>query len=458
MQQPPLEVADLVRAAGQGFLVRSGKWLRGQHVKVLSAIARCRTAALGGHRLKCDDCGHSPPIVYNSCLDRHCPKCQAGTRKRWLEARRKELLPVRYPHVVFTLPRILSQLALQNKKVLYSLLLRTSAQTLLEVARDPRRLGAKIGFFSILHSWNQRLQEHAHIHSVVPAGGLSLDQGRWIDAPSKNFFLPKKVLEVFRGKFVDGLRKAFAKGELRFYGRFAPLTRERDFKAFVRTLYRNKWVVELRPPFGGPGKALEYLSRYTHRVAISNQRLVSFEQNQVAFRWRDSAHGNQQRLMTLELDEFLRRFLLHVLPSGFVRIRYYGFLTNSKRGQLLPLCRQLIARVNPSCTISLPGAEPVRNSLACPRCGGRLLIVERFTAAQLRTRAPPALALPRAPSPCAWARFYRRLGSVQAPPGRPNPTFALQVSARNRSSSAFSVRQSLFGLVLPPFVRRIQSA
>ncbi len=360
MQQPPLEVADLVRAAGQGFLVRSGKWLRGQHVKVLSAIARCRTAALGGHRLKCDDCGHSPPIVYNSCLDRHCPKCQAGTRKRWLEARRKELLPVRYLHVVFTLPRILSQLALQNKKVLYSLLLRTSAQTLLEVARDPRRLGAKIGFFSILHSWNQRLQEHAHIHSVVPAGGLSLDQGRWIDAPSKNFFLPKKVLaEVFRGKFVDGLRKAFAKGELCFYGRFAPLTRERDFKAFVRTLYRNKWVVELRPPFGGPGKALEYLSRYTHRVAISNQRLVSFTQGQVTFRWRDSAHGNQQRLMTLDLYEFLRRFLLHVLPSGFHRIRYYGFLTNSKRGELLPLCRQLIARVNPSARSRFPTPNPL---------------------------------------------------------------------------------------------------
>ena len=386
-------MADLVRAAGQGFLVRSGKWLRSQHAKVLSAIVRCRTAALGGHRLKCDDCDHSPPIVYNSCLDRHCPKCQAGTRKRWLEARRSELLPVRYLHVVFTLPRALSQLALQNKKVLYSLLLRTSADTLLEVARDPRHLGAKIGFLSILHTWNQRLQSHAHAHCVVPAGGLSIDHSRWIDAPSKNFFLPKKVLaEVFRGKFVAGLRKAFAKGELRFYGRFGTLSRERDFKAFVRTLYRNKWVVDLRPPFGGPGKALEYLSRYTHRVAISNQRLVSFEQGQVTFRWRDSAHANQQRLMTLELDEFLRRFLLHVLPSGFHRIRYYGLMTNSKRGQLLPLCRQLIARVNPSRTISPAGSEPARGGLACPRCGSRLLIVERFTAAQLRTRAPPVLA------------------------------------------------------------------
>ena len=393
MQGPPLEVADLVRAAGQGFLVHSRKWLRGQHLKVLSAIVRCRTAALGGHRLRCDGCDHSPPLVYNSCLDRHCPKCQAGTRKRWLEARHKELLPVRYLHVVFTLPRVLSQLALQNKKLLYSLLMRASAQTLLEVARDPRWLGAEIGFLSILHTWNQRLQEHAHTHLVVPAGGLSLDRSRWIDAPRKNFFLPKRVLaEVFRGKFVDGLRKAFAKGELRFHGRFGPLNREHDFKAFVRSLYRTNWVVEVRPPFGGSEKALEYLSRYTHRVAISNQRLVSFKQGQVTFRWRDSAHGNRQRLLTLDLYEFLRRFLLHVLPSGFHRIRYWGFLTNSKRGELLPLCRRLIARVNPSRTISYSADEPAHGSgRRCPRCGGRLRVVERFTAAQLLARAPPAL-------------------------------------------------------------------
>ncbi len=237
MKRPPLEVAVLVRAAGQGFLVRSRKWLRGQHRKVLSAIARCRTAALGGHRLRCDDCDHEPPIVYNSCLDRHCPKCQANTRKRWLEARRAELVPVRYLHVVFTLPRVLSQLALQNKDAIYSLLLRASAQTLLKVARDPRHLGAEIGFLSILHTWNQRLQEHAHVHTVVPAGGLALDHSRWIDAPSKSFFLPKDILaEVFRGKFVDGLRKAFVKGELRFHGRFASLNRSHDFKALVTSI------------------------------------------------------------------------------------------------------------------------------------------------------------------------------------------------------------------------------
>ena len=391
MQDPPLEVADLVRAAGEDFFVRSRKWLTGQHRKVLSAIVRCRTAAMGGRRLRCEGCDHEPPIVFNSCLDRHCPKCQAGKRKRWLEARRQELLPVRYLHVVFTLPRVLSLLALQNKELLYSLLMKASADTLLEIGRDRRHLGAKLGFLSILHTWSQLLQPHAHVHQVVPAGGLSLDSDRWVDAPSKTFFLPKAVLaEVFRGKFVDGLKKAYAKGKLKLHGQFAPLQQERAFKAFVRSLYRTNWVVEVRPPFGGAGKALEYLSRYTHRVAISNQRLVSFVQGRVTFRWRDSAHGNQQRLMTLELYEFLRRLMLHVLPAGFHRIRYYGFLTNSKRGELLPICRRLIARVNPSRRITLPDEDPVRSGWACPRCSGRLLVVERLSAAELLARAPPA--------------------------------------------------------------------
>ena len=393
MPRPPLEVADLVRAAGERFVETSRGWLNRQHLKVLTAISRCRTAELGAHLDECSDCGYQTGISYNSCRNRHCPKCQAHTRKRWLEARRSELLPVRYLHVVFTLPRVLSQLALQNKDAIYSLLLGASAQTLLAVARDPRHLGAKIGFLSILHTWNQRLQEHAHVHAVVPAGGLSLDHSRWIDAPSKNFFLPKQVLaEVFRGKFIDGLNKAFAQGDLSFHGRFAPLNQPRNFKAFVRTLYCHKWVVEVRPPFGGAGKALEYLSRYTHRVAISNQRLVSFEQGQVTFRWRDSAHGNQQRLLTLALYEFLRRFLLHVLPSGFHRIRYFGFLTNSQRGHLLPLCRRLIARVNPSRTISDGDGEPARNGWCCPRCGGPMRLAKRFSAAELRIHSPPSLA------------------------------------------------------------------
>ena len=356
---------------------------------MLSSIERCRTAALGGHFDECIDCGHRPPISYNSCRDRHCPKCQANTRQRWFEARRTELLPLRYLHVVFTLPRILSQLAFENKRVIYSLLLRTSAETLLEVARDPKHLSAHIGFFSMLHTWNQKLQEHAHVHSVAPAGGLSPHHRRWINAPGKSFFLPIDVLAaVFRGKFVDGLKKAFADGKLRFYGRFKSLAQPPAFKAFLRTLYRDKWVVELRPPFGGSEQALLYLSRYTHRIAISNQRLVSLQDGQVTFRWRDSAHGNQQKLMTLSVDEFLRRFLLHVLPRRFVRIRYFGFLAHRKRGALLPLCQRLLARRRPQRTAPKPDQhQPAGRT--CPRCGGLLRVVERLSAAQLRLRSPP---------------------------------------------------------------------
>ena len=393
MERPVLEVADLVRAAGERFVETSRGWLSGQHLKVLSAIERCRTAALGGHRDECSDCGHRPPISYNSCRNRHCPKCQANTRKAWLEARHKELLPVRYLHSVFTTPHELSALALQNKWIIYSLLLRTSAETLLQVARDPKRLGAQIGFFSILHTWNQKIEHHVHVHCVLPGGGLSADHRRWIQPRSENSFLPKHVLaEVFRGKFVDALREAFSEGRLHFYGRLKFLSQPRAFKAFLRTLFRKKWVVEVRPPFRGPEQALRYLSRYTHRVAISNHRLVSCSDGQVTFRWRDSAHGNQQKLMTLALHEFLRRFLLHLLPPRFIRIRYYGFLAHRKRTALLPLCRRLIVRVKPSRTIFLGDDEPARSGWDCPRCGGRMRVVERFSAFELRIRPPPSLA------------------------------------------------------------------
>ena len=378
MQRPLLEVADLVRAAGERFVEKSRGWLSGQHLKVLSAIEHCRTAALGGHLDECSNCGYRPAISYNSCRDRHCPKCQANTRERWLQARRKQLLPTRYLHAVFTLPHQLSRLTLQNKWVIYSLLLRTSAETLLEVARDPKRLGAEIGFFSVLHTWNQKLQHHSHVHCVLAAGGLSPNQGRWIEPRYDNFFLPTDVLaEVFRGKFVDALREAFAEGRLRFSGRLRFLSQPRAFSAFLRTLFRNKWVVYLKPPFGGPEQVLRYLGRYTHRVALSNHRLVSFADGQVTFRWRDSAHGNQQRLMSLAVDEFLRRFLLHLLPPRFIRIRYYGFLAHRKRAALLPLCRRLIVRVKPSRTIFLGDDEPARSGWDCPRCGGRMRVVER---------------------------------------------------------------------------------
>ena len=274
MSRPPLEVADLIRVAGQKFIEASRRWITGQHLKVLAAIERCRTAALGGHRDRCVRCGYRAHS-FNSCRNRHCPKCQALARDRWLRARRRELLPTPYVHVVFTLPRRLAPLALQNKKVIYDLLFRTCAETLLEIARDPRHLGAEIGFFSVLHSWNQKLEHHPHVHCVVPAGGLSPDHQRWIH-PRYRFFLPVKVLgRVFRGKFVAALRQAFDDGQLGFYGDLKLLAEAKAFASFLRPLFRQDWVVYCKPPFGGPEHVLRYLGRYTHRVAISNHRLVS---------------------------------------------------------------------------------------------------------------------------------------------------------------------------------------
>jgi hypothetical protein len=282
MSRPLLEMADLVRTAGPTFLERSCQWMTWQHQKVLLAIERCRTAALGGHRDQCSHCGHSA-ISYNSCRNRHCPKCQGNARHRWLEARQRELLPTSYVHVVFTLPRELAHLALQNKQVVYDLLFRTSAATLLEVARDPRHLGAEIGFFSVLHTWDQRLQLHPHVHCVVPAGGLSLDHTHWIHT-RYSFFLPIKVLSrVFRGKFVAALKRACSEGKLCFYGDLNQLAQPKIFSAWLRQLFRHDWVVYCKPPFGGPEHALRYLGAYTHRVAISNHRLVSLDDGQVTF-------------------------------------------------------------------------------------------------------------------------------------------------------------------------------
>ena len=354
-------MADIVRCAGQTFVERSRKWITWQHQKVLLAIARCRTAALGGHRDQCSHCGHSA-ISYNSCRNRHCPKCQGNARHRWLEARQRELLPTPYVHVVFTLPRELAPLALQNKKVVYDLLFRTSAATLLEVARDPRHLGAEIGFFSVLHTWDQRLQHHPHVHCVVPAGGLSLDHTHWIHT-RYSFFLPIKVLSrVFRGKFVAALKRACSEGKLRFYGDLNQLAQPKIFSAWLRQLFRHDWVVYCKPPFGGPEHALRYLGAYTHRVAISNHRLVSLADGQVTFRWRDSAHKNKKRLMTLPVEEFLRRFLLHLLPRGFVRIRNFGFLANRRRALLLPLCAHLLDSAKPTKPRPFAGSAPCSRS------------------------------------------------------------------------------------------------
>jgi hypothetical protein len=391
VRRPPLEVADIVRAAGETFIEQNRHWLCWKHVKVLRAIERCRTAALGGHLDECIRCGHRA-ISFNSCRNRHCPKCQTAARDRWIAARQKELLPTRYLHVVFTLPGRLSPLVLQNKKIIYDLLFRSSAETLLEVARNPKHLGAEIGFFSVLHTWSQKLTAHPHVHCVVPAGGLSPDHTRWIRSRD-NYFLPKKVLaELFRGKFVDALKEAFQNGQLHFHGDLKLLAQPGIFAAWLRPLHRQDWVVYLKRPFGGPAYVVQYLGRYTHRVAISNHRLVSFKDGQVTFRWRDSAHHNEQKLMTLSVDEFLRRFLLHILPKGFVRIRNFGFLANRRRSTLLPLCFQLLG------TTPQPPAEEHPSSIEdaaelyrCPHCGGPMKVIERLTAAEILLRSPPEL-------------------------------------------------------------------
>src|ERR1700681_1117362 len=392
MSRPPLEVADLIRSTGATFIERNRQWIRWQHVKVLLAIARCRTAALGGHVDQCTSCGHRATISYNSCRNRHCPKCQTGARERWIEARRSELLPSPYVHVVFTLPPQLAALSLQNKNVIYGLLLRASAETLLEVARNPAHLGAEIGFFSVLHTWNQKLRLHPHVHCVIPAGGLSLDHTHWIKSRSR-FFLSIKVLRrVFRGKFVAGLQQAFQSGRLSFRGNLAALAQRKTFAAWLRSLFRKDWVVYAKPPFGGPEYVLHYLGRYTHRVAISNHRLVSFTEGKVTFRWRDSAHNNEKKLLTLALDEFLRRFLLHLLPKGFVRIRNFGFLANRRRATLLPLCFQLLGTVQkPSTDQDVSSTNDWHDLWRCPKCGGPMVVIERFTAAAIQLRSPTLL-------------------------------------------------------------------
>jgi hypothetical protein len=302
-----------------------------------------------------------------------------------LAARQKELLPVPYVHVVFTLPHELAPLALHNKKVLYDLLFRASAATLLEIAADRKHLGAEIGFLSVLHTWSQTLLVHPHVHCVIPAGGLSSDHRLWV-RPRYPFFLPVKVLSrVFRGKFVAGLKRAFRRGELCLPGALKLLARGKASRSFLRSLYRHDWVVYAKPPFGGPEHVLQYLARYTHRVAISNHRLVSFADGKVTFRWKDYAHGSKHRLMTVTAEEFLRRFLLHTLPRGFVRIRFFGFLANRRRATLVPLCQQLLQAQPQSRSPTPPATPPDPHALwVCPRCGGAMAIVERLTAQQLR--------------------------------------------------------------------------
>jgi hypothetical protein len=383
MNRPPVEVADIIRAAGKDFIEKQRPWLTGLHLKVLSAIERCRTAALGGHRDRCSRCGHVVAISYNSCRNRHCPKCLNNARKKWLSARQKELLEVPYLHLVFTIPHTLSSLALHNKKLIYSLMFRASAATLLQIAADPKHLGVEIGFFSVLHTWGQNLLLHPHLHCVIPAGGLTPDHKSWV-GPKYRFFLPCGVLSrVFRGKFTAGLKSAFQKGQLFLPGELQSLADKKAFHSFLRILHQHQWVVYAKHPFGGPNHVLNYLSRYTHRVAISNHRLVSLSDGKVTFRWKDYAHGSRQKLMTLSVEEFLRRFLLHILPCGFVRIRFFGFMANRHRASLLPLCKTLVGQNPQPEPASEASNDTKQPTWLCPHCGGAMVVIQRLTAQQI---------------------------------------------------------------------------
>jgi hypothetical protein len=377
MTRPRLTVAEVIRSCLDEFLERYGPELTPEQRRALDDLISCRTAALGGHVLGCPECGHRQ-IAYNSCGNRHCPTCQATAAARWLEARAAELFPVPYFHLVFTLPNALDPIALANPRVVYDLLLRCAAATVLEVAADPKLLGAQTGVLAVLHTWGQNLQFHPHAHCVVPGGGLSPDGTCWVASP-RHFFLPVRVLSrVFRGKFLAGLRAAFAAGELRF-----PADR---FESALSTAARTDWVVYAKPPFGGPETVLRYLARYTHRVAISDSRLLDLEEGEVRFRYKDYAHGNRKRTITLSALEFVRRLLLHVLPSGFVRIRHYGLLANRHRHEKLDLCRRLLGAGSTAEPGSPEETREVRESVSpitptrvCPVCGaGRMIVIEEL--------------------------------------------------------------------------------
>lgn len=365
MSRPSLELADIFRHHGESY--RNSHSLSLEQLKPMRAIEICRTAALGGHVERCGHCQHQR-ISYNSCRNRHCPKCQTLAREQWLERRKGELLPTTYYHLVFTLPPAIAQLALQNKKTVYNILFSASAQTLLTIARDPKHLGANIGFFSILHTWGQNLLHHPHVHCVVTGGGISPDQQRWIQC-RKNFFLSVRVLSrLFRRLFLAQLAAA----DLKFHGQLTHLNNKAELKRHIARTRKQDWVVYAKAPFGGPDKAIEYLGRYTHKVAITNHRLLSDSNGKVSFRYKDynSADPQRQRVMTLDMHEFIRRFLLHTIPAGFQRIRHYGLCANRNREANLKLCRKLLQAPTPSllCSPSEPAAAIIEAASQCPNC------------------------------------------------------------------------------------------
>ena len=368
-----LEVADVLRRHGDAYRRARGDHLGRVERRVMSAIELCRTSALGGHTEACTDCG-LVRCAYNSCRNRHCPKCQGAARDEWLAARQAELLPVEYFHVVFTLPPATAEIAFQNKQAVYALLFRSAAQTLQTIAADPKHLGAEIGLVAVLHTWGQALLHHPHLHCVVPGGGLSADGSRWI-ACRPGFFLPVHVLSrLFRRLFLEGLEASFKAGELGFFGELAGLADPAVFRRRVAELRKMDWITYAKPPFGGSAQVLAYLGRYTHRVAISNARLVSITDHEVAFRWKDYRHNGRPRIMTLAADEFIRRFLLHTLPDGFHRIRHYGSLANGHRAAKLALCRRLLGEAPTG-----PAAEPPKRTAVLPRpcvhCGGLVVLL-----------------------------------------------------------------------------------
>ncbi len=398
MERPKLEVADILRRYGDAYRAEHAGSLSSTQRRVMRAITACRTAALGGHLEACDECGHKR-ISYNSCRNRHCTKCQSLARAQWIEDRKSELLDCPYFHVVFTLPEEIAAIAYQNKAIVYNLLFAVTAETLCTIAADPKRLGAEIGFFAVLHTWGQNLMHHPHLHCVVPGGGLSPAGQRWVACRS-GFFLPVRVLSrVFRRRFLQLLGQAFERGELEF---FSALESLRDRKAFLRYIEprrEKEWIVYAKAPFAGPEQVLDYVGRYTHRVAISNNRLLDIEDGRVAFRWRDYRDGDAQKTMTLAAEEFIRRFLLHVLPPGFHRIRYYGLLGNRHRQEKLDQCRRLLD-VSIATPIEPDTAVPTdyrdryealtgKSLHHCPVCRrGRMIPIEQLSPA--RVPEPPA--------------------------------------------------------------------
>ena len=337
----PLEVADIFRSHGPEYREAHGHEMPPRQLRAIRAIEVCRTAELGGHVEECDHCG-ALRISYNSCRNRHCPKCQCLDKERWLEARKKDLLPTQYFHLVFTLPEGLRPLALRNQNVLYSILFKAVSETLKELAADPKYLAAEVGFIAVLHTWSQTLMDHPHLHCIVTGGGLSPDGKKWIPC-KKDFFIPVKVLSrLFRGKFLAYLKEAREKGELAFPGNIAHLKEGQSFNAILQDLYDREWVVYCKPPFSSAETVMDYLGRYTHRVAISNDRLVRMQKDQITFRYRDRSKNDTIRLMTLDASEFIRRFLLHILPDGFMKIRHYGILSNRNRKKKLALCKKLL--------------------------------------------------------------------------------------------------------------------